>query len=434
MDLPSAQLDDEESKKMDRHLAGLSALQALSQGLNNIAGTFKPGTGGDVSGIFKGYRDEAMAPQADARLRRTEAIENLDQGLKVRDEQRKEADDTETRAKKQADAAKLKDYLTPGSATAQRKATELADKYQMLSSAQGLPPELQSMFSQRANPAAHSSKSASDIDDEIKRMDGNFGDIVKSQTVKNESDARTAQLKATGTGQAETHRHNVAEEELAALRAKGEQGKELKAQVNEDKKAEDEIKNLEMAANQIDPMQKGVESGNIDTSGTHRIANNARKAVAGFAPGIAGALGIHPDANLQEMETKLPLVQGGVEQSITHSSRYSPARWEAVTPHSGDGPEVTAAKLKAQKELFREVAEEKKGLLHTNPDGSPKSTSAMVRALPPGDLPAAAQKSQTQTDAGNQQAKTDNYPAGTIVKQNGKTLQKQADGKWKATQ
>lgn len=400
MDLPSAQLSDEEDKKMQRNLAGLSALQAVSQGLNNMAGTLKPGSGGDVSGIFKGYRDEAMGPVADRQLKRKEAIENFDQDLKGRDETRKEADDIETRGQKQAASQKLKDYLTPGSPTAQRKAQEAADKYRMLSAAQGIPQELQAMFTERANPEAHKSKSASDLDDEMKRMDGSFGDIVKSQTVKNESDARTAQLRATGTGQSETHRHNVAEEGLAGQRALGEQGKELKAQVNEDKKAEDEIKNLEMAANQIEPMQKGVESGDIDTSGTHRIANTARKALAGFSPGLAGALGIHPDAKLQEMETKLPLVQGGVEQAVTHSSRYSPARWAEVTPHPGDGPEVTAAKLKAQKDLFREVADEKKGLLHTNADGSPKSTSAMVRALPPGDLPAAANKSQEQTAGG----------------------------------
>lgn len=374
---------------------------ANQQAMINI---LRPGAGNMqlADNARRGGEQFAQERLGGAEAKRKEAIQNLSLN-EMADEKKNKQLQMVSALKQQREMGDAKSEI---SKQAQESALQRLDMYASATQNPELKQKIQAMTLMIPTMSA----------ERIDKMDKN-GDLVKllgqesnerAQGAHNDIIAGNAdKTNKLGWAQlSEKEKHDLAQEEKD--RQKG-----LKAQVNEDRKTVEEIKNLQTGVDQLKPLLKQLDEGKINQGAIHNYWNEiAKKANAFGVP-------LKIDTKLQAMRTNLPLTQGGVEQAVTHSSRFSPHRWEEFMPKPGEGNDLTKAKLEAGMKYLQDTIEEKKGQLNTGETGEPNSQSAYAKALPPGDLPKTAQAiaaKQTPAPMMTQQAPPPRTPPEMVAK------------------
>lgn len=204
------------------------------------------------------------------------------------------------------------------------------------------------------------------------------------------------------------------------LEAKAKEDNKSKLQLNEDKKAEEDIANLRNAKAELDRHIENLKNG---------VINNDKGAVYGNeAVKFASSLGlpVQPNAALQDMLTSIPLAQATAEKAVTGSSRYTPQRWTQFAVQPGEGTKNSVNKLSGGSRYLDELIKERMTQLHTNAEGVPTSQSAMAKSFPPGAIQNTAAEVQAHTKTGAPPT-----PGAIRNLKNGGKAQQQPDDSWK---
>lgn len=407
--------EDQQRANISRGIG--NATSNLLAGVQNTIGILRPGSANYTQAEMAQKQGEQYANEALGRApaARREAIENSQLGA-IQDEKRQKQMQMVQAIKHQND---INNPESDTSKEAQRAMLARLRTYSAVTRNPALKEQMDSLM------MTVPSMSASRLDSLDKQgyVDKLLAQESNERAMGNKNATAMQTAEATnGLGYArlgeERRWHDIEQQQ------KGESKGKL--QMNEDKKAEDEITTLRTAISEMEPLVKNLESGKINNNAIHDKMNEVKKKVGSWIPGLT-----HPDPELQNLRTNLPLTQGAVEAAVTGSKRYTPQRWAEFTPTPGEGNEVSAQKLKAGTEFLKRVLEEKLGLLHTEPGGTPTSASGLARSLPKNTIPNAMQNIQNKAPIGVQKKLP---PVGSIVIQGGRRYEIQPDGSGKEIQ
>lgn len=363
---------DDQQRAMISRLIGNMTGGSIA-GMQNMIGILKPGAADYSQAEAQRKQGEGFAQQALGRApaARNEAIQNSQLGA-MQDEKRQKHLQMVQALKQQQDAS------DPNSDTTKQAKAAMVEKLQNYA-AVTQNPELKDRFNAMLSLVAAPGITAARID----AMDKS-GDLVK--LLGQESNERAAgnanQVKgeiAQGTNRLGYAQLNEKIAHDSATEGK-EAHKELQVKINQDRIANDQIKDLDNADTKLTKLIDGISSGKVDVSLVHGVMQKGVNLARKVSPSASDALGLHIDTALQEMKGMAPLVQGLAERSVTKSSRYTPQRWMELTNLPEDSDEMIKTKFSTMRDFIHGLKQETEGLLHTDDAGNPAEQIAENKA------------------------------------------------------
>ncbi len=420
-EIPSGIPDEKQQQQAFTHRLIGNAVGDTVSNLQNTANILKPGAGNPAMGESSRRFGDMLAEHAlgNAKARRDEALQNF-QIKDAADQRHEKMFQMATALKQQQDLRNPNSQL---SRAAQQQ--ELERLNAMMAVNQNHEINKQLLEKMRLTPSLSAEqlagRSKNDPTEHMIEFD------TTAQTAADKANRDTAKDAATVKRQdAETslgNRRLAAEEKHWAQESVDKENNKNKLQLNEDKKAEEDIANLRNAKAELDRHIANMRSGKVSNDKPDVYGSQ----VANFVSSL-GIPGVSPKSNpeLQNMLTSIPLAQATAEKAVTGSARYTPQRWLEFAVQPGEGTQRSVNKLTGGSRYLDELIKERMTQLHTNAAGAPTSQSAMAKSFPEGAIPNTAAQVQARTQTGA-------TPATGAIKniKGGGKAQQQPDGSWK---
>lgn len=369
----SGKPSEQEQTQAGLHQSIGNAMANFHSGIQNAIGILKPGAANYAQAEMAKQRGDQLAAQtlAQAPERRKEAVQNVTLQGMLEERQTKQRQMLEA-LKQQKD---MQDPMSSLSLQAQQSAMGRINALQSASSNPRLIYQMEQI--KKSIPFMSASRLQS------MEKDSTFEKLVGMESNERAAGAKNA---VQAEQNANTARHQAAEEALGWAKLDEDKNKPIKAQMNEDLKIEEDLIALNNTKSQLMKHIHNLANGTTDNNKVHALANKAAKA------GSAWGLPATPDPKLQDLLTVMPLAQGTVEKAVTGSSRYTPQRWTQFNVEEGEGNQNSVNKLKGGAGYVSELYDEKLTRMHVDKDGNPTSTSAFAKSLAPGAIQKAAER------------------------------------------